>query len=148
MSKKKIGRAIAAGLAAYGASKMLGASNKAKLAAAQTDTADFGSQMENDTVLAQGTRKNYEAGIATQKAKEANSLLGRTKKFLREEVFTTNPKTKLRDVLPSFKGSPSSEMYGLESVGGAKKGGMMKAAKGTYVTAKCKMGRNKKTRIV
>ncbi len=39
----------------------------------------------------------------------------------------------------------SGNTFGLDDMGGAKAGGMMKASTGTYVKAKCKLGRNKKT---
>jgi hypothetical protein len=41
----------------------------------------------------------------------------------------------------------SGNTFGLDDMGGAKAGGMMKASTGTYVKAKCKLGRNKKTLI-
>lgn len=146
MASKKLKKALIAGLAGVAGAKMLGAANKAKLAAAQTDTGDLGSQMANDTALAQGARKNMEAGIAAKKAKEANSFFGRAKSFLKDEVFTTNPKTKVRDMLPKM-GPRSSEQFGLEGYS-AKTGKMIKANNGTMVLARgCKMGRNKPTKL-
>jgi len=41
----------------------------------------------------------------------------------------------------------SGNTFGLDDMGGAKAGGMMKASTGTYVKASCKLGRNKKTLI-
>ena len=41
----------------------------------------------------------------------------------------------------------SGNVMGLGDMGGAKYGKMIKAKKGTYVTASCKLGRNKKTII-
>lgn len=58
-------------------------------------------------------------------------LLQRAKNFMADEVFTTDPRTSI-DI--GFSG-------------GAKYGKMIKADKGTYVKASCKMGRNKPTKI-
>jgi len=57
---KKLKKAIIAGLAGIAGAKLLSAkadAAKKLLSSQQTDTADFGNQMANDTVLAQGTRK-------------------------------------------------------------------------------------------
>ena len=59
-------------------------------------------------------------------------LLQRAKNFMADEVFTTDPKTTVGSVF---------------DIGGAKYGKMIKADKGTYVKASCKMGRNKPTKI-
>lgn len=146
MASKKLKKALIAGLAGVAGAKMLGAANKAKLAAAQTDTGDLGSQMANDTALASASRKAMEAGTAAKKAAADSSMFGRAKKFLSEEVFTTNPKTKVRDMLPKM-GPRSSEQFGLEGYG-AKEGKMIKAKGGTMVMSRgCKMGRNKPTKL-
>lgn len=116
MSKKKLGKMLAAGLAAYGASKMFG--GKKNLI---TDTADLGSESKNVSALISGDTANTRGALKAAMAKKAMT-----------------PSNKY-DVDPFDAFGPAM---------GAKQGGMMKAAKGTYVTAKCKMGRNKKTRIV
>ena len=147
MASKKLKKALIAGLAGVAGAKMLGAANKAKMAASAVDTGDLGTEMANDTALAMGARKNMEAGIAAKKAAEANSFWGKTKSFLKDEVFTTNPKTKVRDVLPKM-GPRSSESFGLGYMDGAKTGKMIKANNGTMVLARgCKLGRNKRTII-
>lgn len=143
MASKKLKKAIMAGLAGVAGAKMLGAMGTAK--SMPVDTGDLGSEMANDTALASSMRKNMEAGIAAKKAAADSSMLGRAKKFLSEEVFTTNPKTKLR--LPKM-GPSSSESFGLGAMDGAKTGKMIKASNGTMVMSRgCKLGRNKATKI-
>jgi len=146
MASKKLKKALIAGLAGVAGAKMLGAANKAKMAASAVDTGDLGSEMANDTALAMGARKNMEAGIAAKKAAADSSILGRAKKFLKEEIFTTNPKTKVRDMLPKM-GPRSSEQFGLEGYG-AKTGKMIKASSGTMVIARGnKLARSKPTKL-
>lgn len=58
---KKLKKALGLGLAAVAASKFMGAKKDA-LKKAVTDTGDFGNQMDNDTVLARGTRKAMLSG--------------------------------------------------------------------------------------
>ena len=146
MASKKLKKALIAGLAGVAGAKMLGAANKAKMAASAVDTGDLGSEMANDTALAMGARKNMEAGIAAKKAAADSSMLGRAKKFFTEEIFTTNPKTKVRDMLPKM-GPRSSEQFGLEGYG-AKTGKMIKANNGTMVIARGnKLARSKPTKL-
>ena len=146
MASKKLKKALIAGLAGVAGAKMLGAANKAKMAASAVDTGDLGSEMANDTALAMGARKNMEAGIAAKKARDANSFWGKTKSFLKDEIFTTNPKTKVRDMLPKM-GPRSSEQFGLEGYS-AKTGKMIKANNGTMVIARGnKLARSKPTKL-
>ena len=149
MASKKLKQALMAGLAGYAGAKMLGAKRDAAkklLSSQQTDTGDLGSEMANDTALAQGARKNMEAGIAAKKAAADSSMLGRAKKFFTEEIFTTNPKTKVRDMLPKM-GPRSSEQFGLEGYS-AKTGKMIKASGGTMVIARGnKLARSKPTKL-
>jgi hypothetical protein len=65
-------------------------------------------------------------------------LLQRAKNFMADEIFTTNPKTSINIPKTSIDMGFS---------GGAKYGKMIKANKGAMVMAKCKMGRNKATKI-
>ena len=150
MASKKLKQALMAGLAGYAGAKMLGAKRDAAkklLASQQTDTGDLGSEMANDTALAMGARKNMEAGIAAKKAAADSSMLGRAKKFFTEEIFTTNPKTKVRDMLPKM-GPRSSESFGLGYMDGAKTGKMIKANNGTMVIARGnKLARSKPTKL-
>ena len=143
MASKKLKKALMAGIA--GAALAGAAKMKGKALKSVTDTGDLGSEMANDTALAMGARKNMEAGIAAKKARDANSFWGKTKSFLKDEVFTTNPKTKVRDVLPKM-GPRSSESFGLGYMDGAKTGKMIKAKNGVMARG-CKLGRNKRTII-
>jgi len=144
MASKKLKKAIIAGLAGVAGAKMLGSMGAAKKVM-PVDSADLGSEMANDTALASAMRKNMEAGIATKKAAADSSVFGRVKNFLSDEVFTTNPKTKMR--LPKM-GPSSSEMFGLGSMDGAKYGKMIKASNGTMVMSRgCKLGKNKPTKL-
>ena len=71
MASKKLKQALMAGLAGYAGAKMLGAKRDAAkklLSSQQTDTGDLGSEMANDTALAQGARKNMEAAAAAKTA--------------------------------------------------------------------------------
>ena len=145
MASKKLKKAIIAGLAGVAGAKILGSMGAAKKAM-PVDTADLGSEMANDTALASSMRKNMEAGVAAKKAAADSSILGRAKKFLKEEIFTTNPKTKVRDMLPKM-GPRSSEQFGLEGYG-AKTGKMIKANNGTMVIARGnKLARSKPTKL-
>jgi hypothetical protein len=61
MASKKIKKALGAALLGFGAAKAMsamGAAKKAKIAAAQVDTGDLGSEMANDTALASAMRKS------------------------------------------------------------------------------------------
>ena len=154
MASKKLKKALIAGLAGVAGAKMLGAANKAKMAASAVDTGDLGSEMANDTALAMGARKNMEAGIAAKKAAADSSMLGRAKKFLKEEIFTTNPKTKVSDMFrnrikPNYSernaGVGFDDYYG-GLPAGAKTGKMIKAKNGVMARG-CKLGRNKRTII-
>jgi hypothetical protein len=119
---KKLKKAIIAGLAGIAGAKLLSAkadAAKKLLSSQQTDTADFGNQMANDTVLAQGTRK---------------------------AMLPMLPKKKPMGIGPaSMLMGIGEDEYGLPA--GAKKGKMIKASKGTAVVAKCKLGRTKATKI-
>jgi hypothetical protein len=144
MASKKLKKALMAGLAGVAGAKMLGSMGAKK--AIPVDTGDLGSEMANDTALASSMRKNMEASVAAKKAAADSSMLGRAKKFLKEEIFTTNPKTKVRDMLPKM-GPRSSEQFGLEGYG-AKTGKMIKANNGTMVIARGnKLARSKPTKL-
>jgi len=145
MASKKIKKALGAALVGFGAAKAMsamGAAKKAKIAAAQVDTGDLGSEMANDTALASAMRKNMEAGVAAKKAAANNSLWGKTKNFLKSEVFTTDPKTKAFTIP---KGPKSSENFGL-GMYDMNKGGILKAKNGVMARG-CKLGKNKRTII-
>jgi len=147
MASKKLKKALALGIGATLGAKFLGAkadAAKKLLASQQTDTGDLGSQMANDTALAQSMRRNMEAGQAAKKAKEASSFFGKAKKFLSDEVFTTNPKTKAFTIK---KGPKSSQDFGL-GMYDMNKGGMLKANNGMMVESRGnKLARTKITKL-
>lgn len=67
-----------------------------------------------------------------------------TKKVIKENInLGRGPGIKKTDTLAGMGG----DSFGLGDMDGAKAGGMMYAKNGTYVKAKCKLGRNKKTLI-
>jgi hypothetical protein len=85
-----------------------------------------------------------EAGQAAKKAKEASSFFGKAKKFLSDEVFTTNPKTKAFTIK---KGPKSSQDFGL-GMYDMNKGGMLKASNGMMVESRGnKLARTKITKL-
>jgi len=142
--KKKYKKALALGIGATLGAKFLGAKANAAKKLAQVDTGDFGNEMANDTALAQGNRKIYEAGEAAKKAKKANSFFNRAKKFLSDEVFTTDPKTKAFTI-PKTKGST---LFGLGEMDGAKTGKMIKANNGMMIESRGnKLARTKITKL-
>ena len=139
--KKKYKKALALGIGATLGAKFLGAKANAAKKLAQVDTGDLGSEMANDTALAQSMRRNMEAG---QAAKKSSSFFNRAKKFLSDEVFTTNPKTKAFTI-PKTKGST---YFGLGDMDGAKTGKMIKANNGMMVESRGnKLARTKITKL-
>jgi len=131
--KKKLKKALMAAGAAYGASKFMGAGKKSLLAATE-DNKDMAS-----TITGGKNLNDYNMSNSIKK----KTLMEKAKNFLKTEVFTTNPKTKAF----TFKKDSEISGFGLGAKDGAKDGGMMYANKGTMVMAKCKMGRNKATKI-
>ena len=127
---KKIKRALMAGVAAYGASKVMGAKEKALLASTEdgksASSMITGGKNSNDYDMSNSIKKK---GILSKilnlgPGKNATSKKGGT---LANEVFRSG--TDILDV--------EGSMYGK----------MIKAKEGVYVTAKCKNGRNKATKI-
>ena len=144
MASKKMKKALALGIGATLGAKFLGAkANAAKklLASQQVDTGDFGSQMANDTNLIKGTSK---ALLGGDKATKPAGFFGKAKKFLTDEVFTTNPKSKAFTIK---KGPKSSEEFGL-GMYDMNKGGMLKASNGMMVESRGnKLARTKITKL-
>jgi hypothetical protein len=140
--KKKLKKALMAGAAAAA----LGAArNKSLLAATEDnkggiDTIQKAKQaMTSDAAMKGG--KGYKDAIMTGgKGTKLGKigLLQRAKNFMADEIFTTNPKTSIDIPKTSIDMGFS---------GGAKYGKMINAKDGVYVTAKCKNGRNKATKI-
>lgn len=121
---------MAAG-AAYAGSKMLGAKEKGLLAA--TEDGKSASSM-----ITGG--KNLNDFNMSNKIK---------KKSIISKILSMGPG---RNATSSKGGTLankvlSGNVMGLGDMGGAKYGAMIKANKGTYVKASCKLGRNKATKI-
>ena len=77
------------------------------------------------------------------------NIAGEKKKSILEKILGMGPG---RNATSSKGGTLASKVlgsngFGLGAMDGAKYGKMIKAKKGTYVTASCKLGRNKKTII-
>jgi len=141
---KKIGKAAAVAGAAYAASKMMSPKSRdsevgAKLA--RKVSPKMGNYDEAGVSPMSYAGSTYdEAGMSPRKG-----IFGRTKDFLKKEVFTTNPKTKVN----IFGSNPNAATYRItpSSVDDLLSTGVGGAKKGTFVTVKTKIGRNKKTRI-
>jgi len=84
------------------------------------------------------------AGSALMRPNMRN-IAGEKKKSILERILNMGPgpnkSSSPADVLGGMTG------FGLGAMDGAKYGKMIKANKGVYVKAKCKMGRNKPTKI-
>ena len=118
MASKKLKKALGLGLGVIAASKFMGAKANAAKKLAQTDTGDLGSQMANDTALAQAMRK---------------SMLPKKKPISKGSGA-------------DFMGY--GDAFGLGPMDGAKSGKMIKASNGTMVMSRgCKLGRHKLTKI-
>ena len=144
MASKKLKKALALGIGATLGAKFLGAKADAAKKLAQVDTGDLGSEMANDTSLIKGSSKALLGGDkATVPMKKPTSFLGKAKKFLSDEVFTTNPKTKI--TIPKTK---NSQYFGLGDMDGAKTGKMIKANNGMMVESRGnKLARTKITKL-
>ena len=88
------------------------------------------------------------AGSALMRPNMRN-IAGEKKKSILERILNMSPG---RNATSSKGGTLASSIlsknpFGLGAMDGAKYGKMIKANKGVYVKAKCKMGRNKPTKI-
>lgn len=85
------------------------------------------------------------AGASAVKRPNMRDIAGERKKSILERILNMGPgpnkSSSPADVLGGISG------FGLGPMDGAKTGKMIRAKKGTYVTANCKLGRNKKTII-
>jgi len=128
---KKIKKALMAGAAMYGASKLMGAREKALLASTEdgksASSMITGGKDLNDYDMKNSIKKKslFQKILNIGPGKNATSSKGGT---LANKVL-------------------SGEVLGLGDMDGAKYGKMIKATEGVYVTAKCKNGRNKATKI-
>ena len=126
---KKIKKALMAGAAMYGASKLMGAKEKALLA-------------------------------STEDGKSASSMITGGKDLndynMKNSIKKKGILSKILNLVPGKNATSSKggtlagdygDAFGDGYSGGAKYGKMITAKDGVYVTAKCKNGRNKATKI-
>ena len=126
---KKIKKALMAGAAMYGASKLMGAKEKALLAS--TEDGKSASSM-----ITGGKNSNdYDM---------SNSI---KKKGILSKILNMGPGKNATSSKGGTLAGDYGDAFGDGYSGGAKYGKMIKAKDGVYVTAKCKNGRNKATKI-
>ena len=137
--KKKLKKAAMAGAALYGASKLMGAREKSLLAATE-DNKDASSMITGGTNL-----NDYNMSNSLKK----KTLMEKAKDILKKRVDIPkgifDPKGG-QNTPYNMSVSDQDSIYEM-GAGGAKYGKMIKANKGAMVMAKCKMGRNKATKI-
>ena len=137
--KKKLKKAAMAGAALYGASKLMGAGKKSLLAATE-DNKDASSMITGGTNL-----NDYNMSNSLKK----KTLMEKAKDILKKRVDIPkglfDPKGGQKTPY-NMSVSDQDSIYEM-GAGGAKYGKMIKANKGAMVMAKCKMGRNKATKI-
>jgi hypothetical protein len=137
--KKKLKKAAMAGAALYGASKLMGARNKSLLAATE-DNKDASSMITGGKNL-----NDYNMSNSLKK----KTLMEKAKDILKKRVDIPkgifDPKGGQKTPY-NMSVSDQDSIYEM-GAGGAKYGKMIKANKGAMVMAKCKMGRNKATKI-
>ena len=137
--KKKLKKALIAGAALYGASKLMGAREKSLLAATE-DNKDASSMITGGTNL-----NDYNMSNSLKK----KTLMEKAKDILKKRVDIPkgifDPKGGQKTPY-NMSVSDQDSIYEM-GAGGAKYGKMIKANKGAMVMAKCKMGRNKATKI-
>ena len=130
---KKMKKALMAGAAMYGASKLAGSDKFLSSGAAG------GARLPKGDSMARARR------LMTSD----DAMNGIKKKSLFQKILNIGPGKNAT----SSKGGTlankvlSGEVLGLGDMDGAKYGKMIKANEGVYVTAKCKNGRNKPTKI-
>ena len=129
MGKKNIKKALMAGAAMYGASKLMGAREKALLA---------------------GTEDGKSASSMITGGKDLNDYDMKNsikKKSLFQKILNIGPGKNATSSKGGTLAGDYGEAFGDGYSGGAKYGKMIKAKNGVYITAKCKNGRNKATKI-
>ena len=126
---KKIKKALMAGAAMYGASKLMGAREKALLASTE-DGKSASSMITGGKDLNDYNMKN--------------SI---KKKSLFQKILNIGPGKNATSSKGGTLAGDYGDAFGDGYSGGAKYGKMIKAKDGVYVTAKCKNGRNKATKI-
>ena len=126
---KKIKKALMAGAAMYGASKLMGAKEKALLASTE-DGKSASSMITGGKDLNDYNMKN--------------SI---KKKGILSKILNLGPGKNATSSKGGTLAGDYGDAFGDGYSGGAKYGKMIKAKDGVYVTAKCKNGRNKATKI-
>ena len=126
---KKMKKALMAGAAAYGASKLMGAREKALLAS--TEDGKSASSM----ITGGKNLNDYDM---------SNSI---KKKGILSKILNLGPGKNATSSKGGTLAGDYGDAFGDGYSGGAKYGKMIKANEGVYVTAKCKNGRNKPTKI-
>ena len=126
---KKIKKALMAGAAMYGASKLMGAREKALLASTE-DGKSASSMITGGKDLNDYNMKN--------------SI---KKKGILSKILNLGPGKNATSKKGGTLAGDYGDAFGDGYSGGAKYGKMIKAKDGVYVTAKCKNGRNKATKI-
>jgi hypothetical protein len=126
---KKIKKALMAGAAMYGASKLMGAKEKSLLASTE-DGKSASSMITGGKDLNDYNMKN--------------SI---KKKGILSKILNLGPGKNATSSKGGTLAGDYGDAFGDGYSGGAKYGKMIKAKDGVYVTAKCKNGRNKATKI-
>ena len=126
---KKMKKALMAGAAMYGASKLMGAREKALLASTE-DGKSASSMITGGKDLNDYNMKN--------------SI---KKKGILSKILNMGPGKNATSSKGGTLAGDYGDAFGDGYSGGAKYGKMIKAKDGVYVTAKCKNGRNKATKI-
>ena len=126
---KKIKKALMAAGAAYGASKLMGAKEKSLLASTE-DGKSASSMITGGKDLNDYNMKN--------------SI---KKKGILSKILNLGPGKNATSSKGGTLAGDYGDAFGDGYSGGAKYGKMIKAKDGVYVTAKCKNGRNKATKI-
>jgi hypothetical protein len=141
--KKKLKKALMAGAALYGASKLMGARNKSLLAGTEDGKGGI------DTIVKAKQAMTSDDAYSPDKAMKKKSLMEKAKDILKKRVDIPkgifDPKGG-QNTPYNMSVSDQDSIYEM-GAGGAKYGKMIKANKGAMVMAKCKMGRNKATKI-
>ena len=126
---KKIKKALMAGAAMYGASKLMGAREKSLLASTE-DGKSASSMITGGKDLNDYNMKN--------------SI---KKKGILSKILNLGPGKNATSSKGGTLAGDYGDAFGDGYSGGAKYGKMITAKNGVYVTAKCKNGRNKPTKI-
>ena len=138
MASKKLKKFLAAGVAAYAGSKMLG-QKKEMDAYLKTEGGD--KSMMSGIAKKKGFKEKVMDAVNVYRKKGLNTGPG-------SNATSEKGGTLANSILGAQKNNKGMRYDGMEMViGGAKYGKMITAKDGVYVTAKCKNGRNKATKI-